>query len=365
MTPVGPIVHVPVFAPSEVSQHTIEYMVELASASLHTYYEHGHDLPVIVSTNDTRVVEGLDVFKRLAGHDFELLVVSRDDLVAQFPRATWHLEKRGLVAMLFSKFYGLLEPFAERMIHIDFDVLYTRRANLQALLADGRDVTLVSVTALGETHRWQVSPQVADTFGIGQAARDQSHEWLNTGVIGMQGAGRDACARAVDTYLDHAEPEREYMFPDEALLNALALADRSPISLLDDHTLNFRAYDLQRDPAWIDSCQLLHFHGFKPHRYRHASSDNALPCGYERISERLCVELPQAEHGGVGTRDALRKNGALHMAAMLWVRKLHAAWRGANELLPMQAAVPLDVAESEYFRLGDELGIAREAAAQL
>ena len=269
-------------------------------------------------------------------------------------------------------------------MRVDFDTIFMSKVDFEPLF--GGNVGLVrpfcsKLTRAGRSgarflSRALGSERILDWFehlslGYYPAATDRTFfrmhgnrirpraSWINSGIFSVEGAGFELLEREVRhylTHLDQAIADGLNEFPDELLMNALAVREPEAVSLLDDHSYNFLAYQLARDQKWGKTCKILHFHGLKPNLFR-AASYAPLANQHEwrgkesRISDSLYVAEGVSEH-----LPRITSNTAFHLAGMIWFLHAHSAARSLPYELPVLKLVPLDIARQEHARLTRELG---------
>ena len=377
--PKRPLVHIPVYCVNGANDHNVIYMVELTCACLDSFFSYGNDYDLLVTTNDSRPLEILQAYRKASGHRFETRLVTQHELLSTFRASERALSDPPCVKMLFSKFFPILKRLGERIVHVDFDTIFTSKVDFEPLLGSG--VRLVRpfsykftraarsgarfLSGLLHCQRlldWFENlssayyPASADRtfFRMDLAQVRPRSKWLNSGVFSVEGAGFDCLRQEVEHYLAHLDlaiTSGLNDFPDEMMMNALAVREPEIVSLLEDHNYNFLAYQLMHEPDWETTCKIMHFHGLKPNLFRAASY--TLPAnqhewrGQEsRIGDSLYVAEGLSEN-----LPRIASNTAFHLAGMIWFLHVHAAARGLPHEFPVLQLVPLDVARREHARL--------------
>jgi hypothetical protein len=57
------------------------------------------------------------------------------------------------------------------------------------------------------------------------------------------------------------------LYPNELIMNALAVRRRDAVTVIRDYRYNFLAYYLKHDPTWTWRAQIVHFHSLKLYVY--------------------------------------------------------------------------------------------------
>jgi hypothetical protein len=363
----APLIHIPVYCGPDATTARIESMLEYLCVCVRSYVEHGNDHDLLVTTNDARCHSMIARLREATGRRFESLLVSRDELMAAFEIDAAPLDDPACLTMLLSKFYPIFERMSPRLIHLDFDTVFTAKVDLTTLFQC--DLTFANAQRLSqqnlpEVDVWCPSPDDARFFGIetpssGKPPRSR-YAWLNSGLFAVQDGGFELCREEVGHYLKNLgrlPNARSYRWPDEILLNAAAVRRPEQVSMIEDHTCNFLAYYLCLDESWPTTCQILHFHGLKPTRFRYVprARRDAIRETETWISDDLVVA--DAPYPSKCRRlPSLSQNEDLHLAVMMWFIQLHRAALELRWQLPTLSAIPLEVAVSERDRLVAKLG---------
>ena len=334
------LIHVPVYFPyTFTGPDYAEYLAELALVTLESYFTNGNTHDVLVTTNHALAYQMFWDYRRVSGRQFEIIFVTRKELTRAFGCEDNRLDDAPSVKMLFSKFYPVFKGFDDRIVHIDLDTLFTTRVDFEPLFASA--VTLVDANRFLVAGHWAPEPLTARFFGVDLGRSQPVAKWVNSGVFAVQGSGFELCRQAVTNYLRRLDQAHELVgcdYPDELMLNALAVRESRAVTVIPDHTYNFLVYFLIHDPDWLRHCQILHFHGMKP---LHASCADG----------QLRYDCPP-EH-------TVRMNAAIYPAMALYFWYLHAACRGLDYNFIVRDRIPWSVVEREHRRLMD--GQAAEA----
>jgi hypothetical protein len=383
-----PLLHIPIYVPEGGNHYLVEYMVELACAGLDSYFSHGNDCELLVTSNDPRPLDFLSRYRRGSGHTFYLQHVSKQDLLSTFRVDPRHLSDAPCTKMLFSKCYPLLKRFHTRIVHIDFDTIFMKKIDFRHLFTSGIGLvrcfasrrTRVARRLFGLGSRiprfrdcalrfeglrggWFPTPTEVAFFRMKPEKLRPRTYWLNSGIFSVQGDGFNLVEDEVNQYLarlDDANAAGLNGFPDELIMNALAIREPARVGLLDDYTYNFLAYQLFNDKHWTRTAKILHFHSLKPNLFRTAKPNESPrpPTEHRGQEYRISNDLYLAESASQGM-PSVRGNLDFHLAGMKWFLHLHAASRALRHPFPMLEAVPQAVAIKEHARLLTELGYKR------
>jgi hypothetical protein len=335
----SPLIHIPLYRAHDTSDHDLQYLIELLLACLDSYFAHENTYDLLVTTNDERPLEVLTAYKEKSRQRFELRLVSPYDLLSTF-RTDWsHLMDVPCMKTIFSKFYPILKQESDAIVHVDFDTMFLSKIDLRPLLVS--DIGLVDANQFARAELWCPTAVQADFFRIGQPVKPVS-SWVNSGVFSVQRGGVEVCRTEIAHYLENLEraiADGFDVYPDELIMNALAVRRTDAVTVIRDYRYNFLAYYLKHDPSWTWRGKIVHFHSLKPYMYWY--SDGAV--------EPRC-----------SATDAERLNEDLYLAVLMWCRHLHAACRQLAYDFPMLSAMPLEVVEKELARLGAERNAASE-----
>ncbi|MCM3906009.1 MAG: hypothetical protein ND866_30360 [Pyrinomonadaceae bacterium] len=328
------MIHIPAYWPLDASDYTIRYMVELLLACLDSYFTHENEYDLLVTTNDERPLEVVSAYKEKSGHRFELRFVSRDELLSTFSTDESRLMDSPCMKTVFSKFYPILNQECDAIVHLDYDTMFVSKVDLRPLLLS--DIGLVDANQFRrDAGLWCPTVEQADFFRIGQSVEPVSI-WINSGVFSVQRAAFDICRTEIGYYLENLERAIAgglNVYPDELIMNALAVRERGAVKVIPDYRYNFLAYYLKYDPSWTWRGQIVHFHSLKPYDYWY--------------SEGAVVSRCDATLRGLLNED-------LYLAVLMWCRHLHVACRQLAFEFPMLEAMPIQVVERELARLNSE-----------
>ena len=140
-------------------------------------------------------------------------------------------------------------------------------------------------------------------------------------MFSVQRAGFDLCISEVENYLENLERARAdglNDYPDEIIMNALAVREKERVAVISDYHYNFLAYYLKHDPSWLWQGKIVHFHSLKP---------------YSFCSTGEAIKFRGFAEAGLVNED-------LYLAVLLWARYLHSACRQLAFDFPMLAALP-------------------------
>jgi hypothetical protein len=315
-------------------------MVEQHLACLDSYFTHENTYDLLVTTNDERPLEVFSAYKETSKRCFELRLVSRDDLLSTFCTDESRLMDIPCMRMVFSKFYPILNRECDAIVHVDYDTIFVSKIDLRPLLVS--DVGLVDANQFSRGAASTVPTSLfaygwcptgmAEFFRIGQPVEPVS-SWINSGVFSVQRRGFDICRTEIGYYLENLEraiADDLNAFPDELIMNAIAVRRRDAVTVIPDYRYNFLAYYLKHDPSWTRQGQIVHFHSLKPNAYRY----------FNGTVEHRC-----------DANQAARLSEDFYLAALMWFRHLHTACRQLAYEFPMLAAMPLEVVEKELARL--------------
>jgi len=327
----SPLIHIPLYCSHDASDYTIRFMVELHLACLDSYFAHENTYDLLVTTNDDRPLEIFSAYKEKSRHRFELRLVRRDDLLSTFGTDESRLIDIPCMRTIFSKFYPILNRECDAIVHVDYDTIFVSKIDLRPLLAS--EVGLVDANQFNrDAGGWCPSGRQSDFFRIGQPVEPVSG-WINSGVFSVQRGGFDICRTEIGYYLENLEraiADDLNTYPDELIMNALAVREREAVTVIPDYRYNFLAYYLKHDPSWTWRGQIVHFHSLKPDAYWY----------FNGAVEHRC-DANQAE----------RFSEDFYLAVLMWFRHLHAACQELAYEFPMRAAMPLEVVEQELARL--------------
>jgi len=338
------LIHVPLYFPYRFTGHDYAaYLAELALVTLESYFSNGNTHDVLVTTNHAGAYQMFWDYRRVSGRRFELIFVTRKELVATFRCEDKRLDDAASIKMLFSKFYPICKGFDDRIVHVDLDTLFTTRVDFEPLFASA--VTLVDANRFLPGGYWAPEPPTARFFSVDLGRSQPVAKWINSGVFAVQGRGFDLCRQEVTSYLRRLDQAKELVgcdYPDELMLNALAVRESRAVTVIPDHTYNFLVYFLIHDRDWLRHCRILHFHGMKP-----------LHTSY--VDGQLRYD-PLPEHAG-------RMNSEIYPAMALYFWYLHAACRGLDYDFMVRDRIPWNVVEREHRRLMDGEAAAGEIEA--
>jgi len=329
------LIHIPLYCAPGATDNDVLYLIELHLACLESYFVHQNPFDLLVTTNDPRPLQVLLAYKENSQRRFELRLVSDDELLLTFRTNEIRLQDSSCVRTIFSKFYPILRLEAGAVIHVDFDTMFMSQVDFSPLLIS--DVGLVDANQFRrDAGLWSPTTRQARFFRIAQPAQAVS-SWINTGVFSVQRGGFDLCRSEICHYLEHLEQaiaDGIHTSTDESILNALAVRERSSVTVIPDYRYNFLAYYLEHDPSWKWRGLIVHFHSLKPYDFY-----------FDDVVRH---------RGDPGQAELI--NPELYLAVLMWCRHLHAACRNLAYDFPMIAAMPLEVVESELARLGAWLG---------
>lgn len=324
-----PLLHVPIYCGPNVSAGERTYMVELLLACLDSYFHHGNDDDLLVSTNDHETHALVNRYQERTGRAFDLMHVSRRELVATFKTSVHRLDDAPSSRVLVPKFYPILKRLRTRIVHLDFDTLFLAKADTPRLFAS--DVNLLDANDFEGCRPWRPNRGQARFFRIDPLPVVPDWNWINSGVFSVQGSGFDILRDEIAHYFGHLRRAIELQINalgDEGLMNALAIRHHGRVHVIRDHTHNFLAYHLRHVPRWRSTAKILHFHAVKPHVFEYADG---------KLQHR-------ADAAG-------RISQAFYSASLTWCRHLHAACGDLGIELPMTRRMPLAWVEKEHERL--------------
>jgi len=328
--PSNPLIHIPLYRAPDTSDHDLQYLIELLLVCLHSYFAHENTYDLLVTTNDERPLEVLSAFKEKSGQRFELRLVNPDDLRSTFRTDSSRLMDNPCVKTIFSKFYPILKRECDAIVHVDFDTLFMSKIDLRPLLVS--DIGLVDANQFGRAEFWCPTSAQANFFRLEQPVEPVS-SWVNSGVFSVQRGGFEFCRTEIAHYLENLEraiADGFNAYPDELIMNVLAVRRRDAVTVIRDYRYNFLAYYLKHDSSWISRGKIVHFHSFKPYMYWY--SDGAVEPRCSATEAELLSE-------------------ELYLAVLMWCRHLHAACLGLSDDFPMLSAMPLEVVEKELTRV--------------
>ncbi len=306
-------------------------MVEQHLACVESYFAHGNTYDLLVTTNDTRPLEVIAAYKAKTKRRFELQLVSRADLRSVFRTDDTRLADNICMRTVFSKFFPILRRECDSIVHVDCDTMFMAKVDLRPLLVS--DVGLVDANQFMRHHEpWCPTHRQAEFFRIAHPVAPVSR-WINSGVFAVRGNGFEMCRAEIGYYLENLEraiADRLHVESDEIIMNALAVRERTQVTVIPDYRCNFLAYYLKHDPSWRWSGQIVHFHSLKPDAYWYANG-NVQPRCDESQRERLSEDF--------------------YVAVLIWFRHLHAACRDLTFEFPIRATMPLEVVERELMHL--------------
>ncbi|HJZ81336.1 MAG TPA: hypothetical protein VKD91_13360 [Pyrinomonadaceae bacterium] len=324
------MIHAPLYCAPEFSDFGVRCLIELHLVCLESYFAHQNTYDLLVTTNDPRPLEVLSAYKDKSRHRFELRMVNPGELLSTFHTDESRLQDSSCITTIFSKFYPILNQECAAIVHVDFDTMFMSKIDLSPLLVT--DVGLVDANQFKSNGGlWCPTVEQARFFRIPQPARPVSR-WINSGVFSVQRRGFDICRTEIVHYLENLElaiAEGLHTFTDEIIMNALAVRERSAVTVIPDYRYNFLAYYLDRDPSWKWRGQIVHFHSLKP---------------YDFYFDGVVKHRGDAEQ-------AKLINPEFYLAVLMWCRHLHNACRNLSYDFPMIAAMPLEVVENELARL--------------
>jgi hypothetical protein len=189
--------------------------------------------------------------------------------------------------MVFSKFFPILNRECDPIVHVDCDTIFLSKVDLSPLLVS--DVVLVDANQFMHQHApWVPTVKQAEFFRIGQPVAPVAR-WINSGVFSVQGGGFEIVRTEIGSYLENLEraiADGLHVYPDEIIMNALAVRRRDVVSVIPDYRYNFLAYYLRHDPSWTRLGRIVHFHSLTPDAYWHINGAVEHRCDATQL-ERL------------------------------------------------------------------------------
>src|SRR5690606_6374471 len=175
--------------------------------------------------------------------------VSRNDLLSTFRTDETRLMDIPCMRMVFSKFFPILSGMSNAIVHVDFDTIFVSKVDLRRLLTSG--IALVNANQFSrDSGHWFPSRAQASFFNIDQSKAPVCN-WINSGVFAVQRNRFDVCRAAIEEYLHNLEGAIDagfHDYPDELILNALAVRDPDAVAIIEDYRYNFLAYYPKHDP---------------------------------------------------------------------------------------------------------------------
>jgi hypothetical protein len=322
------LIHMPVYvAPGEHADQ-LRYLLELALASLDSYYAHGNRQDVLVTTNDRQVFQELSRYRWRARQPFALAYISEQNLSQAFGAAEWQLRNPRCLRYVMSKFYPVVRRHAKQIVHVDYDTLFLSRVDFSPLFAS--EMGVIDANQLGGPNKWRPNTSTVEFFRMDRARIRPVANWINSGVFSVQRGGFELCSSELERYLSRLGRATKAGYDDESILNALAVREPGRVAVIRDFRFNFLAYNLGHDPNWLKMAKIVHFHRIKPQIFG-TSHGNVEQLGRTR------------EQWGV-TED-------FYLAVLLWSRHLHTASRHIDLGFRMLQAMPLEVVTRELQRV--------------
>jgi hypothetical protein len=143
--------------------------------------------------------------------------------------------------------------------------MFLSKIDLRPLLVS--DIGLVDANQFERAELWCPTAVQADFFRIGQPVEPVS-SWVNSGVFSVQRGGVEVCRTEITHYLENLEraiADGFNTYPDELIMNALAVRRTDAVTVIRDYRYNFLGYYLKYDPSWTWRAEIVHFHSLKPY----------------------------------------------------------------------------------------------------